>query len=497
MNILTQLINNFDSIHLQTSIIGFHTEIFLLINLLLLLITGTLLESNKKIVLIIPIAWMLCWVFFLAVLIYTQKTSDYSLLFSGFILISPSFTFMKIIVLILSIFIIIASLKYLKLEFFNNFEYIIIKGFAIYSLILILNTNDFMPFYILIEIQSICMYILCGINKRSSYSIEAAIKYFLLGGLASSLLVFGLSLLYSFTGTLNFTHLHLFFINSPSCGISNTINSGIFGLIFITTGIFFKLSSAPFHSWAPDVYEGTPISLTAFLAILPKFVIVVFSIKVYFYSFMFLNDIWQTILLLSGILSLCIGTYGALMQRKFKRFLAYSSIVQIGTMLLALSTYSSIGLQGTLLYLYIYITISLGIFSILLTSKEFRSFIINIVFLKETNILLSYYFIILLFSLAGIPPLAGFWSKIFIYYALISNNYFFTAIIASFLGIVGAFYYVRIIKILLIENKKILLDFSISKEISFLVPLMTFISLGFILYPHPFLLYFERASFLF
>jgi NADH-quinone oxidoreductase subunit N len=496
MNILTQLLNNFDSIHLQNSIIGFHTEIFLLLNLIILLIAGTILESNKKIVLIIPVAWMLCWVFFLAILVYIQKISDYSLLFSGFILISPSFTFMKIIVLLISICIIITSLNYLKLEFFNNFEYIIIKGFAIYSLILILNTHDFMPFYILIEIQSICMYILCGINKRSSYSIEAAIKYFLLGGLASSLLVFGLSLLYSFTGTLNFNNLHLFFINNPSCGISNTINSGLFGLVFITSGLFFKLSSAPFHSWAPDIYEGTPISLTAFLAILPKFVIVMFSLKVYFYSFMFLSDFWQTILLISGILSLCIGTYGALMQRKFKRFLAYSSIVQIGTMLLGLSTYSTVGLQGTLLYLFIYITISLGIFSILLISKEFRNFIINIVFLKETNVLLSYYFIILLFSLAGIPPLAGFWSKIFIYYSLISNHYFFTAIIASFLGVIGAFYYVRIIKILLIENNKILLDFYISKEISILVPFMVYISLGFVLYPHPILLYFEKVSFL-
>lgn len=339
-------------------------------------------------------------------------------------------------------------------ESIKSFEYILLIGFSIFGLSVLIICNHFLGFYLCLELQSLSLYILASFNYFRNYSAEAGIKYFILGAISSGLILFGISLIYGITGILNFSDLFELghFI---SLDTSYTGNLTI-ALVLLVSGLFFKLGAVPFHLWLPDVYEGAPIITTAFFAVVPKIMIVGFLTKLFFFFNILPN--FYMIFYFSGILSIIVGSLGALYQEKLKRIIAYSAINHIGFVLLGLSSGTFNGFFSSFLYLFIYSLISLNLFIIMFSLKNSNGTIMNklnnLIYLKKSNPTLAFSFAILLFSLAGIPPLMGFFNKLFILLSLsLTNNLYFLLIIVVFSSI-SSFYYIRMIKMLLFDFNK-------------------------------------------
>ena len=360
---------------------------------------------------------------------------------------------MKILTMISGIFVLITSSKYLKIIKIFKIEYPILILCSILGMMVMISSYDLIVFYIGLELQSLALYVLASFDRDKISSSESGLKYFILSALSSGLLLYGCSLIYGFTGSTNFQIIS----ENISENINVTQYGAIFGIVFILVGLAFKISAVPFHMWAPDVYEGSPTSVTLFFATVPKIAALTIFIRILYVPFLDLINEWQIIIIFLSIASMIFGAVAAIGQKNLKRLIAYSSIGHMGYALAGLAVGTNSGIQSTIIYLLIYIIMKLGIFSCLFMMKRNEVYFENIddlSGLSKNHPVLSLSLMIILFSLAGIPPMAGFFAKFYIFMSVIEESMYFLAIVGLVTTVVSAFYYLKIIKIIYFDSPK-------------------------------------------
>ena len=412
-------------------------EIFISLSVMFLLILGVFKKNSSKIIQNISLLVLLIT----AVITFNETLGINEVtLFNGSVVIDYLSSFMKIITLIAAFLVLIISSNYLKSLKILKIEYPILILCSVLGMMIMISSNDLIVFYMGLELQSLALYVLASFNRDQIKSTEAGLKYFVLSALSSGLLLYGCSLIYGFTGSTNFNV------------IANELNSNeyalTFGIVFIIVGLSFKISAVPFHMWAPDVYEGSPTSVTLFFTMVPKIAALTVFIRFLYVPFLYLIDQWQMILIFLSIASMVFGAVAAIGQKNLKRLIAYSSIGHVGYALAGLAAGSNEGIQSSVIYITIYILMNLGLFSCLLMMKRNNVYyeqIDDLSGLSKNHPLLSLSLLIILFSLAGIPPLAGFFAKFYIFKSVLEQSMFFLAIVGLLSTVVAAFYYLRLI----------------------------------------------------
>ena len=353
--------------------------------------------------------------------------------------------FMKILTLVGSVVALIMSVGFAKAEKFDRFEFPVLIVLATLGMMLMVSANDMISLYMGLELQSLALYVVAAINRDNVRSTEAGLKYFVLGALSSGMLLYGASLIYGFTGSTEFSQI------ANAVQPSGTNLGLIFGLVFLLTGFAFKISAVPFHMWTPDVYEGAPTPVTAFFAAAPKIAAMALFVRVVISAFPAITDQWQQIVIFLSLASMGLGAFAAIGQTNIKRLMAYSSIGHMGFALVGLAAGTEQGVQGVIVYLAIYLVMTLGTFAVILSLRRNGKMVEDIdqlAGLSRTSPLIALALAILLFSLAGIPPLAGFFAKFYVFLAAIEAKLYLLAVIGVLLSVVGAFYYLRIVKIM-------------------------------------------------
>jgi len=419
-------------------------EIFLSLSIMILLMIGVFVDKSYKLINLLVVIIM----FFTIALIISQPDQTIKVFDSSFIIDKLS-SYMKILTLLFCSFVLILSQDYIKINNINKIEYPIIILASVLGMMLMISSYDLIVFYLGLELSSLCLYILASFKKHDERSTEAGLKYFVLSALASGILLYGCSLIYGFTGSTNFE------IISSSFDESNMV--GIFGIVFVLVGLAFKISAVPFHMWTPDVYEGSPTSVTSFFALIPKIAGICVFIRFLYVPFINAIDHWQTIIVFLSIGSMILGAVAAIGQNNIKRLMAYSSIGHMGYALAGIATGTNIGVQSSIIYLSIYLIMNLGAFGCIFMFKRENIFYENINELSgmsKNHPKLALSFLIILFSLAGIPPLAGFFAKFYIFVSVVEANMYILAIIGLVTTVVSAFYYLRIIKIIYFDKPK-------------------------------------------
>jgi NADH-quinone oxidoreductase subunit N len=433
-------------------------EFFLTTILLILLLFGVFYKKsqNYEKILIIKNLNTIIIYFLLIILILTYNIENFSTTIMNGILIINDFTqFIKIILIITSIICFLIQKKYLIQQKINLYEINILLLISLLGLMVLISSNHFITLYLAIELQSLSFYILTASQKKSIISIEAALKYFILGSIASGFILFGSSILYIILGTLNFSDIFLIISNINYINNVNLLIGIIYGFIFIIIGILFKIGVAPFHFWLPDVYEGSPNNITAFFAIVPKIAFIGILIRFFFEIFFHISFFFEIFFSIVAFLSMLIGALSALQQKKIKRLLAYSSISHVGFILIGFTSNLLNNIPYILLYIIIYIIMSINLWtsyiSININHKPIK-YLTDLSSIFNINNLIALIIILNIFSLAGIPPLAGFFSKFLIFSAGIKKGYFNLIFFAVIISIISSYYYLKIIKIIYFEK---------------------------------------------
>ena len=421
-------------------------EIFLSLSIMFLLILGVFKKNSSKLVQNTSLIVLLIT----AVITFNETLGiKQTFLFKNSIIIDYLSSFMKIVTLLVAFLALVISSNYLKIFKIFKVEYPILILSSVLGMMIMISSNDLIVFYMGLELQSLALYVLATFNRDQLKSSEAGLKYFVLSALSSGLLLYGCSLIYGFTGSTNF-NLIAEQLNDENYALT-------FGIVFILVGLAFKISAVPFHMWAPDVYEGSPTSVTLFFTMVPKIAALTVFIRFLYVPFLNLIEQWQMILIFLSIASMLLGAIAAIGQTNLKRLIAYSSISHIGYALAGLATGSNDGIQSSVIYITIYILMNLGLFSCLLMLKRNNKYfedIEDLSGLSKNHPLLSLSLLIILFSLAGIPPLAGFFAKFYIFKSVIEQSMYFLAIVGLLSTVVAAFYYLRIIKIMYFDKEK-------------------------------------------
>ncbi len=353
--------------------------------------------------------------------------------------------FMKFLALVGSAVTLVMSVGFAKAERFDKFEYPVLILLSTLGMLLMVSASDMITLYLGLELQSLAIYVLAAINRDSLRSTEAGLKYFVLGALSSGMLLYGISLVYGFTGGTGFQAI------AAALGEGERQLGLVFGLVFVLAGLAFKLSAVPFHMWTPDVYEGAPTPVTAFLAAAPKMAAMALMVRVTMSAFEPIAPDWQQIIVFVAIASMVLGSFAAIGQKNIKRLMAYSSIGHMGFALVGLAANSEAGVRGVIIYMLIYLVMTLGTFAFILAMRRKDGNVEQIgdlAGLATTNPAMATVMTILMFSLAGIPPLAGFWAKWYVFLAAIDAELYALAVIGVLASVVGAFYYLRIIKLM-------------------------------------------------
>ena len=420
-------------------------EIFISISILFLLILGVFKKNSSGLINYLSIGILLIT----GILILNNPSEIKVTLFGGSYIIDNLSSFMKILTLIGGAVVLSISTKYLKLSKIFLIEYPILVLCSILGMMVMISSNDLIVFYIGLELQSLALYVLASFNKDQLKSSESGLKYFVLSALSSGLLLYGCSLIYGFSGSTN--------INVISDSMNSTHYGLTFGIVFILVGLSFKISAVPFHMWAPDVYEGSPTSVTLFFAIVPKVAALTVFIRFLYVPFLNMIDQWQPILIFLSIASMIFGAIAAIGQKNLKRLVAYSSIGHIGYALASLSVGTNEGIQSSIVYISIYIVMNLGLFSCILMLRrndQYFETIDDLSGLSKNHPVLSLSLLVILFSLAGIPPLAGFFAKFYVFNSVIEQSMYFLAIVGLLSTVIAAFYYLKIIKVIYFDEEK-------------------------------------------
>jgi len=368
-------------------------------------------------------------------------------LFRGSFVLDAFARFLKVLAFGGSAVAIIMSVEYLQLIRQQKFEYPVLILLSAAGMGMMISATDLIALYLGLELMSLSLYVVAASNRDSLPSTEAGLKYFVLGALSSGMLLYGCSLIYGFTGTVEFAGIAK---ASREAGIGL-----IFGLVFLFAGLCFKVSAVPFHMWTPDVYEGAPTPITAFFAAAPKIAAMALFLRVAIGAFPDIVPQWQQIIVFVAIASMLLGAFAAIGQRNIKRLMAYSSIGHMGYALVALAPGTATGVQGVLVYLAIYLSMTLGAFAVILTMRrngEMVEQIQDLAGLARTNPPLALFLAVLLFSLAGIPPLAGFFAKFYVFLAAVEAGFYMLAVIGVLASVIGAYYYLAIVKIMYFDE---------------------------------------------
>ena len=417
-------------------------ELFLSIAIMFLLMLGVFIKKSFKLVNLLTILSLI-----FAIALVLNQPNEIIKIFNGSYIIDKLSIFMKVLTLLFCVFVLLLSKDYIKNNSIDKIEYPIIILASTLGMILMISSYDLIVFYLGLELQSLCLYILASFKRDDERSTEAGLKYFVLSALASGLLLYGCSLIYGFTGSTNFA------IISENLSEGNT--GAVFGMVFIIVGLAFKVSAVPFHMWTPDVYEGSPTSVTSFFALVPKIAALTVFIRFMYVPFINVISHWQTIIIFLSIASMILGAVAAIGQSNIKRLMAYSSIGHMGYALAGLAPGTNAGIQSTIIYLTIYLVMNLGAFGCIFMMKRENVFyekINDLSGLSKNHPMLALGFLIILFSLAGMPPLAGFFAKFYIFMAVIEAKMYTLAIIGLVTTVVSAFYYLSIIKVIYFDE---------------------------------------------
>ena len=450
-------------------------EIFISLSIMFLLVLGVFKKNSSKLVYNIALLILL---FSIIITLNETYSIDRITLFNDSIVIDYMSSLMKIITLVSAFFVLVISPSYLKTFKIFKIEYPILILSSVLGMMVMISSNDLMVFYMGLELQSLALYVLATFNRDQLKSSEAGLKYFVLSALSSGLLLYGCSLVYGFSGSTNFDIIS-YQLNSNEYALT-------FGIVFILVGLAFKISAVPFHMWAPDVYEGSPTSVTLFFTMVPKIAALTVFIRFLYVPFLNLIDQWQIIIIFLSIASMLFGAIAAIGQKNIKRLIAYSSISHIGYTLAGLTTGSNDGIQSSIIYISIYVIMNLALFSCLLMLKRNNKYYENIEDLSglsRNHPLLSLSFLIILFSLAGIPPLAGFFAKFYVFMAVLEQSMYFLAIVGLLSTVIAAFYYLRIIKIIYFDKETDKFDRDHSLWLKFSVTFSTILILFYFIFP--------------
>ena len=451
-----------------------YSEIFLSLAIMSMLLIGVFRNKSSNIVYNLSIL-SLAILFVINFNLFNQN--DVSLFDDGYKIEFLS-TFMKLLIISSGIFVMLSSSKFLKDKKIFKIEYPILLLSSILGMMIMVSSNDLIVFYMGLELQSLALYVLASFDRNNKLSSESGLKYFVLSALSSGLLLYGCSLIYGFSGTTNF--------NEISQNIREVQYGLTLGIVFILVGLSFKISAVPFHMWAPDVYAGSPTSVTMFFAILPKIAALTVFIKFLYIPFINLIDQWKIIIIFLSIASMIFGAVAAIGQRNLKRLMAYSSISHMGFALAGLSVGTNEGIQSSISYISIYLVMNVAFFSCLFMLKRNNSYfesLDDLSGLSKNHPLLSVSLLIILFSLAGIPPLAGFFAKFYVFLSVVKEGMYFLAIIGLLSTVVAAFYYIRIIKIIYFEPEKEKYDMGSNVGLKFTLIISTLFILTYFIFP--------------
>lgn len=388
----------------------------------------------------------------LAGLIVVMLPTGTIVTFDGSFVVDGFARFLKLLALIGSAAAILMSSDYLAREKRQKFEYSVLILLSTTGMLMLISAADLIALYLGLELMSLALYVVAAIDRDSVRSTEAGLKYFVLGALSSGMLLYGASLVYGFTGTVSFAGIAQ---AASQVGPGHADLGLLFGLVFLFAGFCFKVSAVPFHMWTPDVYEGAPTPVTAFFAAAPKVAGIAMFVRTTIVAFPGILTQWQQILVFIAIASMALGSFAAIGQRNFKRLMAYSSIGHMGYALIGLAAGTQEGVQGVLVYMAIYIAMTLGTFACILSMRRDGNMvedIADLAGLARTRPIMAFFLAMLLFSLAGIPPLAGFFAKFYVFLAAIQAGLFALAVIGVVTSVVGAYYYLAIVKIMYFDE---------------------------------------------
>jgi len=458
----------------------FYSELFFIVSIAIFLIFFVII-SNKKVLngkylnVSDSILNLFLFTILILILLANNTIEESFYIFNGLYYSDLTSVFFKNLLLVSFFVFVFAIRSYVNGYKSYDFEFILVLFISLFSSTLVLNSNDLLSLFFIIELQSLSFYILVSSKQTSSFSTESGLKYFIVGCFSSGIILFGISLIYGFTGLLSYSDLSIFLSNILVLSVQETFvynfafNGFIAGLVLFTIGFLFKFGAVPFHMWMPDAYEGSPFLITAYLSTIPKISLMYIFFKLYYIVFVEVFLIYQFLFIFCSILSLVLGSIAAIYQIKIKRLLTYSMITNTGYLLLGLSIGEISGIYVTLFYLISYIFIMIGLFFCFLALRERTSGVLikkitGLINLFEINSFLAFSIFILLFSIAGIPPLLGFYSKFFLFMFSIKLKLYWLAILFVFFSAISVFYYIRLVKLIYFNRSNSWIFFN---EISF------------------------------
>ena len=422
-----------------------------------------------------------------ALVLVSGAGSGRQVAFSGLFIVDGFGGFAKALVLLASAMTAAMSYPYLVREKIGRFEFPVLILFATLGMMMMVSANDFLSLYVGLEMQSLSLYVLAAYHRNNLRATEAGLKYFVLGALASGLLLYGASLVYGFEGTTSFDALSKVFGSEHGPHVHLGV---IAGMVFIMAGLAFKVSAVPFHMWTPDVYEGAPTPVTAFFSVAPKIAALALFIRVMIGPFGELSHQWSQVIVAISIASMIVGAFAAINQTNIKRLMAYSSIGHVGFALVGLAPGNVEGVQAVLVYLAIYLFMSVGTFAVILSMRlkgRMVEGITDLSGLSRTNPTMAFVMAVLMFSMAGIPPLAGFWGKFYVFMAAVQAGMWTLAILGVLASVVSAYYYLRIIKVMYFDEPAEAFDGPTDQPMRLVMALSTVIVLVFTFVPGPLL----------
>ena len=421
-------------------------EIFLAVSGMVFLVAGVI-RGNQSTGFI---SWAVMCAFVIAAIFLLGISWGDKTILNGMFHISPFTGFMKLLILTGLAATIPLSIRFLKDEDMARFEYPILILFSGIGMLMMVSASNMLAMYVGLELQSLALYVLAAFRRDNAKSSEAGLKYFVLGALASGMMLFGMSMVYGFSGSLEYSK-----IATSMAGIDGVALGLMVGMVFVLVGMAFKISAVPFHMWTPDVYEGAPTSVTAFFAIVPKLAAMAVLMQLLYGPFSGLTEHWQQIIWLLAMASMIWSALAGLVQTNIKRLMAYSSIGNMGYALVGVVAGTVQGATGVILYMAIYMVMTIGTFGIILGMRRGGravDSISDLAGLSKTHPAKAYALAILLFSMSGIPPLAGFFGKLFVFQAAVSQGFFVLAVVGVITSVVAAYYYLRIIKVMFFDD---------------------------------------------
>lgn len=421
-------------------------EIFLALASMALLVAGAFIGNKGTRV----VCYAALWSIAVTALILIGRDWGRSLVPGG-MFVMDSFAGLTKLMILAGLFAVVAmSIRYLHQEQINRFEFPVLVMFAGLGMMLMVSANDMLSLYVALELQSLALYVLAAFHRDTAYSAEAGIKYFVLGAISSGMLLFGISLIYGFAGSTNFDMIAHRLEDMEAIRLPILV-----GLVFVLVGLAFKISAVPFHMWTPDVYQGAPTAVTTLFALVPKVAAMALLIRVLFGPFAAMAPDWGQIVTLLAVASMIVGAFAALGQENIKRLMAFSSISHMGYALIGVIVADEGGVGSVMLYLLIYMVMTAGVFAVILSMRRDNLAVESIgdlAGLARTRPFVAFAMAALLFSMAGVPPLAGFFGKFFIFVEAVDAGYYVLAVLGVLTSVVAAYYYLRIVKVMFFDE---------------------------------------------